>query len=1000
MSGAPADSRPAPRSSTALYSGLLLLGLCALVASPGVSALPVPTATAAAASPSVPAGGSVAGTDAIAAASASLEGSGGPFAAGGACSVVGTSVSCPVAAAPHPLSSNSTPPASWDDLTQYAGAAPSPRWIAAMVYDPVDHYVLLFGGYGSSGADGDTWAFVNNTWNQLSPGTAPTGRYGAALAWDYTDNYAVLFGGTLYGANAFNDTWTYVHGAWTNITGTTNQTPGGRWREAMTWDPVDGYVLMFGGTNAAATPYGDTWSFVDGNWTLRTVTGSPPARYRASMAWDDADGYAVLFGGCTTSSCPDSGTWTYVNNTWSSLSLTTHPNARVYFGITYSTSYDHILLFGGSSSGSTNSPLSDTWQFANGTWKSLTVNLTRSPSARAYLIMAFDPIDNYSIIFGGQWSNGTFIDETWALGASILGSMAVRPGTIDVGQSTEIDATPFSYSDYVSYNYTQLPAGCTSQNVSTLSCTPSAVGTYPLAVVLNDSAGSPVTFTGLLTVNPDPVGSGFTVNRSTVTRGAPVQFSVAATGGTGSYSYRYYGLPPGCGTSNVYNLTCTPSGSAAGAYVITARVTDQANFGINQTLTLMVNPTPSFRSVLVKPTVVDVGQSYAVWANLTPGSGTGPYSYVYSGLPAGCASVDAATVSCVAQSVTAAFIQVMVTDSFGFTSVGTTNLTVNAAPAIASSGIAPTPIDVGTPITLWVNGTGGTGALTYTYAGAPPGCSLGNRSTITCTPSSPGNYTISATATDAVGVSATAQLTLVVNPGYTAGVLSASPSSLDVGQNLTLTFATTGGTGPYTYTWSGLPTGCPTSSSAPTISCQPRSSGTFAATVTGTDAWHAVVSGGVQLIINPAPTVSGFTASSNPATQGTVVDLTVAVAGGSGPFSYAYAHLPPGCTTTNSSLLHCTPSSTGTYNVSVTVTDALGATTSGSLLLTVNSASTSALGLSGTTLYLIIGVVVVLVAIAAVVLMRRRRAPPAAEPVDEPAELGDDSTTYGSSPPS
>ena len=179
MSGAPPGSRRAFRSSTALYSGLLLLGLCALVASPGVSALPVAsTVVPPSLSPASPTSTGV-GADAIAAASASLEASGGPFAAGGACSVVGTMVSCPgaaVPAAPHPLSGNATPPAAWDDLSQYAGAAPSPRWIAAMTYDPLDHYVLLFGGYGSSGPDGDTWSFVNNSWTQLSPGTTPPAR--------------------------------------------------------------------------------------------------------------------------------------------------------------------------------------------------------------------------------------------------------------------------------------------------------------------------------------------------------------------------------------------------------------------------------------------------------------------------------------------------------------------------------------------------------------------------------------------------------------------------------------------------------------------------------------------------------------------------------------------------------------------------------------------------------------------------------------------------------
>src|SRR5208282_113078 len=47
--------------------------------------------------------------------------------------------------------------------------------------------------------------------------------------------------------------------------------------------------------------------------------------------------------------------------------------------------------------------LADTWNFTGGNWTSLTSSLTVSPPKLAYLEMAFDPLDGYTIAFGGQY---------------------------------------------------------------------------------------------------------------------------------------------------------------------------------------------------------------------------------------------------------------------------------------------------------------------------------------------------------------------------------------------------------------------------------------------------------------------------------------------------------------------------------------------------------------------------------------------------------------------
>ena len=73
-------------------------------------------------------------------------------------------------------------------------------------------------------------------------------------------------------------------------------------------------------------------------------------------------------------------------------------------------------------------------------------------------------------------------------------------------------------------------------------------------------------------------------------------------------------------------------------------------------------------------------------------------------------------------------------------------------------------------MTLTVTARGGTGPLTYAYAGLSSGCSSANVSSLTCTPTATGTFTVTVTVTDAVGKSATATVDLIVNPPFVSTV--------------------------------------------------------------------------------------------------------------------------------------------------------------------------------------------------------------------------------------
>src|SRR5438477_12793832 len=65
---------------------------------------------------------------------------------------------------------------------------------------------------------------------------------------------------------------------------------------AMTYDPVSGKIIMFGGDDGRRY-LNDTWAFDGTTWTHLHTRGLPLARAAAQMAYDAVTQKVVLFGG-------------------------------------------------------------------------------------------------------------------------------------------------------------------------------------------------------------------------------------------------------------------------------------------------------------------------------------------------------------------------------------------------------------------------------------------------------------------------------------------------------------------------------------------------------------------------------------------------------------------------------------------------------------------------------------------------------------------------------
>jgi N-acetylneuraminic acid mutarotase len=127
-----------------------------------------------------------------------------------------------------------------------------------------------------------------NAWDQLKPaGILPPGRFGHALVYDPADRKVILFGGVTVTQLA-NDLWAYSYQAntWTRLAPAGPQPPPCAY-PSMVYDPAAGQAILFGGWTGTNT-FGDTWIYEPSasKWSKLSTTGSPHPRWGASMVYD------------------------------------------------------------------------------------------------------------------------------------------------------------------------------------------------------------------------------------------------------------------------------------------------------------------------------------------------------------------------------------------------------------------------------------------------------------------------------------------------------------------------------------------------------------------------------------------------------------------------------------------------------------------------------------------------------------------------------------------
>ncbi len=460
-----------------------------------------------------------------------------------------------------------------------------------------------------------------------------------------------------------------------------------------------------------------------------------------------------------------------------------------------------------------------------------------------------------------------------------------------------------------------------------------------------------------VTVSPDPAISA-QPSSTAIDAGQTATLTSTVTGGTAPFSWQWYdgggAIAGASGTGAIATYSTTVADT--GIYVV---FTDSVSMTATSTpmVSVVVNPDPAI-SAQPSSTAIDAGQTATLTSTVT--GGTAPFSWRwYDG--GGAISRASGTGAAATYSTTVADtgIYVVFTDSVSMTAASspTISVTVNADPTVAvTPGTTPVIYDVGHTATALTATSSYSGSNTITitwYDGSNSNCSLDSSSTGTSGTGftvvyTPSTSTVGAMyycvwATDSgsgVPTSYSNVVEVVVSTGPVAGTPTASPPAVDINQAVSLSSTVTGGSGGFSYLWSGLPTGC-TSTSVNPLNCTPTASGKFTISVQITDSnGLSSTSGTLTLVVANDPTITSFSAFPNPITPGQTTYLNVSSTGGTGVFSYNYIGLPAGCTSSNTASLACVPTATGTFTVSVSASDTVGRSANRATVLTVNPAIT------------------------------------------------------------